>query len=490
MTATFDIGLEERITDLERELEREGWISVGSGLSAQEFSRQGIANVVELARIYYLKNPLIQRGVKIQTYYVFGRGINIAAKDATINACLQAFIDDPSNQRELSSAIARKERDKELTVDGNLFFVLFVHLETGKVRIGTLPVDEIQEIVKDRNNRKRALYYKRTWQASEINQETGAIETKQRTKYYRDHLLPKDKAYARIGDYEVDQDACIYHVKIGSFADWAFGISGTYAAQAWAKAYKQFLTDFASVVATLAIFAARKRTSGGKTGVGAAKAKLASTLGATNGETNPPRASGSVSIESSADEAWEAIKTANATTPAEQGRPLRVMVGAAFGLPDTMLSGDVDMGNLATAQSLDRPTEFQFVDRQELWISIYRTILDFVIYNAIVAPQGMLRNVAHVEPSVYENESTIVFNEAINPIYTVDFPSILEKDTNQFVSALLAGATFILDKAAGDPNAQLEAVKAFSRSILIALGFQEVDELLDLIFPIDVPPET
>jgi len=481
------IDLQERLIELELDLMRNDWIELGTSGAQQEFSRDGIRRIVELARLYYIKNPLIKRGVKISTYYVFGRGVNIAAKDNTIDECIQTFLDDPSNQREFSGAQARKELDRALTIDGNLFFVFFVHKETGQVRIGTLPVDEIEEIIKARNNRKRNMWYKRTWETREIDEQTGNVEVKRTSRYYRDYLN-NEVDTAKLGDIEVDQNAVIYHVKVGGFADWAFGISETYAAQAWAKAYVQFLTNFASVVATLAMFAARKRSSGGKAGVAATRSKLASTLTGSTGESNPPRAAGSVSIEGGPEDAWDPIKTANATTPADEGRPMRVMVAAGFGLPDTMLSGDADMGNLATAQTLDRPTEFQFVDRQELWVGIYKTILDFVVFNAVIAPQGTLTSVARPIQNVYK-ETVIRFNEDINSTIVVDFPSILERDTGAYLNSLLGSVNFFRENTQ-DPS---KIVAQFARSILIALGYQDVDELLEQVIiqpqkPVDKNP--
>ncbi len=474
------INLQERMLELELELMRSDWIELGTS-TQQEFSREGIKRIVELARLYYLKNPLIKRGVRVSTFYVFGRGVNIAAKDPTINDCIQAFLDDPSNQREFSSAQARKELDRALTIDGNLFFVFFVQKTTGKVRIGTLPVDEIEEIIKARNNRKRNMWYKRVWNSTEVDKATGVTKTERKERYYRDHLNTDESM--RLGDTEVDQDAVIYHVKVGGFADWAFGISETYAAQAWANAYKQFLTNFASVVASLAQFAWRKKTSGGTAGVAATRAKLASTLGATNGETNAPRAPGSVSIEGSSDNSLDPIKTANATTPATEGKPIKLMVASAFGLPDTFF-GDTDTGNLATAQSLDRPTEFSFVDRQELWVGIYQTILSHVVFNAVIAPQGTLQGIAKPIEDSY-GDMTIEYNEGINSAINVDFPSILERDTGSLINSLLIGSSFVKDNIS-DPS---QLVKMFARQILIALGFQDVDELLETMQIVDKKPD-
>src|SRR3990170_4491244 len=63
--------------------------------------------IADLARILYLKNPLIQRGVRVKRYYVWGQGMTTKAKDEEINQVLQDFADDVKNKDELTSHQAR-----------------------------------------------------------------------------------------------------------------------------------------------------------------------------------------------------------------------------------------------------------------------------------------------------------------------------------------------------------------------------------------------
>jgi hypothetical protein len=62
------------------------------------------------------------------------------------------------------------------------------------------------------------------------------------------------------------------------------------------------------------------------------------------------------------------------------------MVAAAMNIPDTILSGDVDQGNLATSKTFDRPTELAFMVRQGLWRQVEEDILLEVI-KASVRPR-------------------------------------------------------------------------------------------------------
>ncbi len=476
-STTNVIAMTERLLELEMALEKGGpWLQYGALDTRQEFSRDGINTIMQLARLAYIKNPLIRRGVNIQTFYVFGRGVTIQAKDETIDEVVQAFIDDSNNQRELTSAQARKERDKELRIDGNLFFALFIHPETGNVRIGTIPPEEIHYIIRDKDNRKKHLYYKRVYQAETLNITTGAVDTTSVTRYYAD--FRNYNPVGSIGGIDVDQECVIYQVKVGGFSDWAFGVSEVYAALDWARAYKSFLEDFAKIMKSLARFAWRKKTDGGASGVQAARTKLNSTFGqlGTRIETNPSANAGSVMIETG-NEQLDPIKTAGATSAAESGKELRLMSGIAMGLPDHIASGDMAQGTLATAKSLDRPTEFQFTDRQELWVGIYDTLLEFVVYHSVAAPMGLLRGLADVSTNNY-NEPVVVFPDEINTTISIDFPNILQQDILTVIQALVSGAT--LD---GKTPTVIPDMKFLAKTVLNQFGLNDVDELVEQWYP-------
>lgn len=477
MLTTNEIDLRERLLELELALERDQWVQMGNVAQQSEFSRSGIQTIIELSRLNYLKNPLIRRGVDVQTFYVFGRGVSISAKDEIINDVVQTFLDDQNNQRELTSTQARKARDKELRVDGNLFFLLFTLPTKGLVRLSCVTTDEITDVIRDPNNKRNTWYYLRRWLVSETDLSTGVTEQKQYQRYYRDFRYHGDQL-AKIGTIDVDQEAVIYHIKVGGFSDWAFGVSEVYAALDWAKAYKSFLEDFAKIIKSLARFAWRKKTSGGARGIQAAKTRLNSTYGiGTNLETNPSPVAGSVYIQGDGENDLDPIKTQGTTTSADEGKAMRIMAGIAMGLPDNIASGDVDQGSRATAKSLDRPTEFMFADRQELWVGVYQTLLDYVIHQAVAAPMGALRGLGMIVANDY-GEMVVQWPDEVDTTIQVDFPPLLEADQLQQIQALVSGATF--------DNKQpsiITDLKLLARQVLIILGFDDVDALVDSMYP-------
>jgi hypothetical protein len=150
-----------------------------------------------------------------------------------------------------------------------------------------------------------------------------------------------------------------------------------------------------------------------------------------------------------------AVKTAGATTSADEGRRLLLMVCAAFGFPETFF-GDTSVGNLATAKSLDRPTELKFRDRQELWKWIMRTTIEY----AMARRRG--------------SAAALTLDTGASGSINISMPQILEHDVSTQVAAIVAGATL-----GGNPSADTIDRETLSRMILNALGEQNVDDVIE-----------
>ena len=147
----------ERIDALELALEDQDWQKLGE-TGNKEFSRAGIQRINELARLYWLKNPLIRRAVLTQSQYVFAQGVEINSENEDVNEVIQAFVDDPKNKAELTDHQNRSVKEIELQLFANIFFVFFTNNLTGKVRVRTIPEYEIQEIITDPDDNKTPLF--------------------------------------------------------------------------------------------------------------------------------------------------------------------------------------------------------------------------------------------------------------------------------------------------------------------------------------------
>ena len=447
--------LRESIAELQLALEDAGWQRVIVD-GQREFDAQGRRKIAELSRVMFLKNPLINRAVTIQSQYVWAQGVSVTSDDEETQAFLDGFFADPKNAAEFSHQ-ARTLKEQDLQVFGNLFFALFTDAIEGATRVRTIPADEIADIICNPDDAKEPWYYKRCWSQSVLNMDSGATTHAERTAYYPALGFEPDDRRDVIGGAPVMWDSPCYHVKVGSLSDMKFGVPETYQAIDWARAYKGFLENWFSIVKAYARFAWHASGSGGQQMVDRLKTRLnANTASGSTLDTNPPSTTASTFIGSGVK--LDPIKTAGATTSAEDGRRGLLMVCAAMGLPETFF-GDVSTGNLATAKSLDRPTELKFRDRQELWKSILITILEYAIARNQRAANGRLRLAGGEQ----------------KPQIRVTFPPILEHDIREQIGAIVQGAT--LDGKT--PSAI--TWKTTARLVLEALGVEDVQAELDAL---------
>lgn len=481
---TLDL-FQERIAELELAQDDVGWQRLG-GDSGNEFSREFLRKITAVSRLMFLKNPLINRAVTLQAYYVFGQGIAVQATHESVNDVVQAFMDDRQNQAELTSHQARTMKEQTLQTEGNLFFVLFTNGVTGRVKVRTIPVDEVAEIVTNPDDAREPWYYKRTWTQQRIDLQSGTPTIESRTAYYPDWRYRPSAKPSTIGGASVEWATPVYHVRVGGLDGMRFGVPETYASLDWAKAYKSFLEDWATITRALARFAFKVTTPGGARGVAAARTRLNSTIGTADGaERNPPPGAGATFVAAAGSGAdLTPIKTAGATTSAEDGRRMLLMVAAATGLPESFF-GDVSVGTLATAKSLDRPTELKFRDRQTLWADIHQDLVQFVIDQAVTAPRGPLSGTVTLDD---EGERVIVLaddpetGEPIDRHVAIEFPPILEHSVTETIDALVSGMTLDGKTLVLDSPEMAELVM---RQVLQALSVKDADEVLAKLFPRD-----
>lgn len=484
LTESDPTELQERLAALEMMLDTVEW-RVVSAQADREFSRGGLKSITELSRVYYLKNPLIGRGVNVKKYYVWGQGWTIRAQQPEIQAVIDSFLYDQKNDDVIGSHEARGQLEVELETDGNIFFCFFVNAVTGMIRIRTITFGEIEDVVYNPDDRKEPWYYRRQWVETRLNYETGGMETDVRVAYYPDWRYRPSSRPATIGGHSVHWEKPIYHIKIGGFSDWKFGISEVYAAIDWAKAYKLNLEDWASIIRAYRKFAYQLTAPGNKQ-VTAIKSRLNTGVpGSETGTAQPPPITGSI-FASTNDYKLNAVSHSGATVSADDGRRLMLMVAAVQGLPETFY-GDASVGSLATAKSLDRPTELMVEDRQQLWRDVTLNIIGFVELWAVKAPQGALRGLGRVETVVEDGQATetIVWNEGVVDDVSVDFPPIIEHDIPAMVTATVQAATL---GAAGVSAGTID-LPTLSRILLTQLGIPDTDEIVERLFPDGEVPE-
>lgn len=474
----------ERIAELELDLEEEGYSRISGADTKFEFSREALRLITRESRLLFLKNPLIRRGVLTRTNYVFGQGMTIKARNANVDAIVQAFLADPKNKAELTADVAQQERDQDLQVEANLFFVFFRNTN-GDTRIRTIPFDEIEDVICNPEDRREPWYYLRR---------VGNYGKPDTWTLYPDFQYRSQQKPARLKlgtehaniEANIEWEKPVYHVRVNPATDSPFGVSTTYSSQDWAKAYNTFLEDWATIVHAYARWAWKLTAKASK--IPAIKAQLESRLGTGGAIPQPAPATGSVFASEST--TMEPFRTAGATTSAEDGRRLLLMTCAGSGIFEHYY-GDPATGNLATAKSMDRPMELDFINWQRLWQSVWETVLQFVI--EVKAESGTTPITGYyVEPSEDPwGEHRFIFNadaedemaDGEQPVDThvdIIFPDLLERDVDVAVGALVSAATLN-----GMPLAGTLSAEYLTRQLLITLGEKSVEETMKVLFPPD-----
>lgn len=450
--------LEENLRALEDQMVDNEWRRIGAQLE-REFTRSGLDDLMSLSRSMYLSNPLIQRAVNVRTYYTWGQGVEIDAHETIMDNVITPMLEDTSNQIAYFSHQARLLTDVDQEVDGNVFQVLFVG---DPIKVRSIPADEIRAIHCNPDDRDEVWFYVRTWTQDAFDRVSGRVDRTVQTvlypdvEYYLATMAAPNLRPDRIGDHEVMWSAPVIHQRTGGLKSMKFGVPSTYAAIDWARAYKKFLEDWHTIVSSLARFAWKASTKGTK--VDRVRKRLGGEdaldeLGESSVRSRGGLPAGSAWVGVSGDDLTP-INKSGATTSADDAKASRLMVASAMDLPDTILSGDADQGTLATAKSLDRPTELAMASRQRMWSDHDQRIFNFGI--RIAEYEGRLGNVP-------DNERRV----------SVTFPPILEHDITESIGAIVAAATLEGKAEAGTMPREL-----LSRTLMQTLGVDDVEQAL------------
>lgn len=464
--------LQERIAELELALDDVGYERIGDSNFDKQFTKASIDKIAAMARVYWLKNPLVKRAVATQANYVFGQGVDVVAADEDVQTVVDAFMEDSKNRAELTGEQAMLTKETELQVTSNLFFTFFTDPLNGATRVRTIPLSEIVRIIYNPDDSKEPWYYYRQWQQPK---EPGSQKYEMHQAMYPDiNYMPKGGLPKHFNGIEVMALNPVYHVKTNCLSDMEYGVSEIYAAIDWAKAYKDFLEDWYTIVKSLSKFAWKATSKSGATGMTQAKQVLE---GAINGGSNPMNSD----LPGQAAQVWMSsdnfdlapMPKSGATVAVDDGRRALLMVCAATGIYEHYF-GDPSTGNLATAKAMEQPMLLMFQERQELWTDVFNTILGYVINQSALKPGGKLRGVMSFNDY---GESYVDMGDTDRSV-DVKFPPILQEDVNERIDAIVKSVTL-----SGQTPANTIDLKTATTQMLTALG--EDTDIVDKLFPDD-----
>ncbi len=457
-------------------------------LSWLEFSRWGIQQIILISRLYYLKNPICRRLVDVCAAYVFARGVEVTTNNETANETLKEFFERNKSVMGQNALVAQ-ERSKD--TDGNLFWAFFADKEsTGKVSARLIDATEISDIVCNPEDADTPWYYRRGWDERQFDEVTGATSIVRREAWYPALGYQPSVKPPTINMIEVRWNIPVMHRKVGGVAKWQFGCPRLYPMLDWAREGRKDLEATSSVRQSLSQYAATITTKGGQQAMEGIKAQLSTTVGpsAAIWDQNPPAVSGGTFLSGPGTK-LEAFKTTGSTFGPEHVRQLKLMCCMVKGVPETFL-GDVSTGNLATATSLDRPTETMFLELQECWREDLTTIAKFVLETSKGAANGQLRESGDIlritecarkylpgGAWVYEAKKADAEDTDIE--IQVNFPNIREGDVPALVGATVAAMTL------GNRGGQIVGIdeKEGVKALYDYLGIEGGDEIAEAQYP-------
>ena len=449
--------------------------------SVLQFSRWGIQQIILVCRLYWLKNPIVRRLVNVVAAYVFARGVEVTTSDETANDVWKDFCE---RNRQVMGQVALVQQQRSKATDGNLFWCFFPDkTDTGKVSSRMIDATEINEIRSNPDDCDEPWFYMRCWVQASWDPKTNVVDNVTRYAWYPAMGYEGDIPET-IGAHPVIKDAVIYHRKCGYVGKWTFGCPEIFSAIDWAKEARRYLEACASVAQQLAQIALTLTTKGGQQALTGAKQQLGTTVGPPfpGWDTNPPAVAGGIFAAGTGTK-LEAFKTQGAGCDPEKVRQYKLMCAMVAGVPETFL-GDVSTGNLATATTLDRPTETVFLERQEEWREDLTIICKFVLRVSAGAANGKLqeagRSLSIVECARKRGAAPSVIYEAFKKKpdtieIQVNFPAIREGDMPARVNAIVAAMTL------GNKAGQIIGIdeKVGVTELYRELGIEDGDEIAE-----------
>jgi hypothetical protein len=147
--------------NLASELEEFGYISYDyMGGRPNEPTAPARRKWVKQARIVWQSDPQAGASVELLNEFTFGRGVpKPRAKEEEVQEIIDEFWDDPQNRRVLTGFEAQLKLGNSLSVQSNVWFLIFDEGDDGKLKLSFLNHDTVEQAVPDPDNRQRVLYF-------------------------------------------------------------------------------------------------------------------------------------------------------------------------------------------------------------------------------------------------------------------------------------------------------------------------------------------
>jgi hypothetical protein len=440
---------EQAVMDLRatwRELDLLGYavLDYFSG-NASELRPEARRGMARKSLVAWMNDPQAYRAVETLNDFTFGRGVpQPRAKDKAVQRVLDDFWNDTDNKILLTTSEGQKRLGRDLSIQSNVFLLIFADGDDGKVKVGLLGHDSVESVVRDQNNRLRILYYtareaQMVWNYTTDRYERPNGSLTPPLKYYEHYANVQ-----ALQDGEVAYDAAppekmgegrVYHLVENVTTEMAFGVPMMQRTLRWFAAYNDFMAARVDMMKAAAAFIMKRKIKGTPNQLVKQATKAISMSGPLAGSMDGneiPIAGRAGSIMNENDMvSHESLKIdSGAANAVQDSGMLHTQISAGSGLPKHYL-GEPD-ANLATATALELPVLKIVESRQETVEALFRALLDMAIQRAV--DTGQLDRYASEEEEIADEVDDAYIQQAASKM--IDSGKFDESEREELVKLL------------------------------------------------------
>ena len=384
---------------LRKELDLLAWQSLDYlGGNEQDMQAVQRRKLVQQSRVAWQQDPQLGAAVDLMNDFTLGRGVpSPKARDPKVQEIIDEAWNDEDNQLILTSYPAQMALGTDLSLQSNLFVLMFTG-QDGRVKLGMLDHDSVENVVRDPENRRRIIYYvsRRKHIKWDYQNDVPAYDADldrlrgERILYYQ-HWSNEPNGRGMKPPANKMGKGRVYHIAINKTGEMAFGHPTMHRVLRWSNAFNSLMESRVDAAKAAAAFVMKRKIKGTPNQVRKLATQVLSKRGElgrtvdTSGEDYliGPR-SASVITENEGVE-HESFKLDSGSAGANvDGQMIRSQISAATHFPQHYL-GDIGSANLATATSMELPVLKAVESRQEVFEQLFRWFIDRVIEEAVKA---------------------------------------------------------------------------------------------------------
>lgn len=341
---------------------------------ATEMPLETVKKAAITCRALYTMNPFVNRGVNARVTYVWGRGVSFDGVDKIADK-LSIY------RKKLFTDAAYAELERVLATDGNAFTLLPTDENPNQDAVVTrVPLEQIMSAVSNPDDIEDIWYYRREWSVRKTDGSTGDVREVKMVKYY-----PSMEYYERLKkqnrnlprrwrDAGVEQGYVIHHVAVNKQIGWRWGVPDVLPVVFWAKAYKEYLEDNATLVKAYSRIAWSIQAGSGQAAASAAAQVM--TPPTRDPMTGELRNIGGTAVSGPGTVATPVAPTGS-QVDFDKGSALAAAIASGLQVSKVVITSDPGSGNRATAETLDLPTLKAMESRQRLHTERFLDLFEF-----------------------------------------------------------------------------------------------------------------